>query len=80
MIITVIICWGRSPVSFYIDVSEVGGVSPTRKSYSFRSCVRASEAECGRGTLLFPWRGLKSSRNAPVVSCRAPPPRRRAPP
>ena len=24
-------------------ISEVGGVSPTGKSYSFRSCVRACE-------------------------------------
>ena len=31
-------------------MSEVGGVSPTRKLHSFRSCVRASEAVCSRGT------------------------------
>ena len=56
-------------MSINIDISEVRGVGPTRKSYSFRSCVRVSEAACGRGTLLFPWRGFKSSKNAPV-SCR----------
>ena len=50
-------------------VSEVGGVSPSRKSYSFHSCVRAGEAACGRGTLLFPWRGFKSSKS--VLECRA---------
>ena len=32
----------------HIYLSEVGEVSPTRKSYSFRSCVRASEAACAR--------------------------------
>ena len=48
------------------------GVSPTGKSYLFRSCVRASEAACGWGTLLFPWRGFKSSKNDPV-SCRVVP-------
>ena len=57
-------------------MSEVGGASPTRKSCSFRSCVRAGEAACGRGTFLFPWRGFKNSKNA-LVSCRVascPPP------
>ena len=41
--------------------------------------VRASEAACGRGTLLLPWRDFKSSKNVPAGG-RAPPPQRRAPP
>ena len=50
------------------------GVAQTGKSYSFRSCVRASEAVCARGTMLFPWLGCGSSRNAPAcrVPCRVP--------
>ena len=42
------------------------GVSPTGKSYSFRSCVRASEAACGRGTMLLPRLGCGSSQRAPT--------------
>ena len=41
------------------------GVVQTGKSYSFRSCVRASEAVCASGTMLFPWLGCGSSRNPP---------------
>ena len=41
-------------------------MSPTRKSYSFRSCVRASEAACGRETTLFPMLGFGSLQRAPV--------------
>ena len=48
----------------FIVYRRLGG-SPTGKSYSFRSCVRASEAVCARGTMLFPWLGCGSSRNAP---------------
>ena len=40
-------------------------MSPTGKSYSFRSCVRASEAACGRGATLLPWLGCGSSKNPP---------------
>ena len=40
-------------------------MSPTGKSYSFRSCVRASEAACARGTMLLPRLGRRSSGNAP---------------
>ena len=49
-------------------VAFVGGwwVSPTRKSYSFRSCVRASEAACGCGTMLFPWLGCGSTQRTPA--------------
>ena len=65
-------------IYIYIYISEVGGVSPTGKSYSSRSYVRASEAARGRGTLLFPWRGFESSKSAPaggvvVSSCRVVP-------
>ena len=38
------------------------GVSPTEKSYSFRSYVRASEAVCARETMLLPRLGCKSSK------------------
>ena len=40
-------------------------MSPTGKSYSFRSCVRASEAACAREAMLFPMLGRGSSKNAP---------------
>ena len=43
-------------------------MSPTGKSYSFRSCVRASEAACARGTMLLPRLGRRSSGNAPPWS------------
>ena len=60
-------------LSFYIYkyVSEVGGVSPTGRSYSFRSFVRASEAACGRRMVLLPWLGFGSSQRGPV-SCGVP--------
>ena len=47
--------------------SNIGGwgVSPTGKSYSFRSCVRASEAACGRETTLLPFQGSVRSFCAP---------------
>ena len=52
---------------------EIGGwgVSPTGKSYSFRSCVRACEAACAREAMLFPRLGCGSSNNAPASSSRA---------
>ena len=40
-------------------------MGPTGKSYSFRSCVRASEAACARGTMLLPRLGCGTSKNAP---------------
>ena len=40
-------------------------MSPTGKLYSFRSCVRASEAACARGTLLLPWLGPGTSNSPP---------------
>ncbi len=40
-------------------------MSPTGKSYSFRSCVRASEAACGRETTLLPWLCFGTSNSAP---------------
>ena len=62
--------------------SEVGGVSPTGKSYSFRSCVRASgrarrgEAACGREATLLPWLGFRTGNSAPAARARraCPPP------
>ena len=50
---------------WYIFSCGGWGVSPTGKSYSFRSCVRASEAACGRGTMLLPRLGCGSSQRAP---------------
>ena len=44
-------------------------MSPTGKSYSFRSCVRASEAVCVRDDVVS-MAGFFCSRNAPG-SCRA---------
>ena len=43
------------------------GVSPTRKSYSFRSCVRASEAACALETILLARPGCGSSKNPACV-------------
>ena len=49
------------------------GVSPTGKSYSFRSCVRAcerarrGEAVCGRETRFLPTGGCGSAQRAPGV-------------
>ena len=46
-------------------------MSPTGKSYSFSSCVRACvramrcEAACARGTMLLPRLGGQSSNNPP---------------
>ena len=46
-------------------------MSPTGKSYSFRSCVRASEAACARETMLFPRLGRGSFNSPPAASsCR----------
>ena len=60
-------------IYIYIYISEAGAVSPTGKSYSFRSCVRASEAACSCGTLLFPWRVSKAPKVfGCVVSCVVP--------
>ena len=53
-------------------LSEVGGVSPTGKSYSFRSCVRASEAACACETMLLPWLGCGSSQRPPGCRRRVP--------
>ena len=47
-------------------------MSPTGKSYSFRSCVRASEAACARETMLFPRLGRGSFNSTPAwrrVAC-----------
>ena len=41
-------------------------MSPTGKSDSFRSCVRASEAACGRETTLLPMLGFGSLQRAPA--------------
>ena len=50
-------------------------MSPTGKSYSFRSCVRASEAACARGTMLLPRLGRASSKSTPGgVALRVPVP------
>ena len=57
-------------IYIYIYISEVGTVIPTGKSYSFRSCVRASEAACARETMLFPRLGRGSFKRAPASSCR----------
>ena len=48
-------------------------MSPTGKSYSFRSCVRASgrarrgEAACGREATLLPWLGFRTGNSAPAA-------------
>ena len=47
---------------FYMFVG-VWGVSPTGKSYSLRSCVRACEAACARETMLLPRLGGGSLEN-----------------
>ena len=58
-------------ICMYMYVSEVGGVSPTGKSASFRSCVRAcerarrGEAACGCETTLLPWLGFGTSDSPP---------------
>ena len=44
-------------------------MSPTGKSYSFRSCVRASEAACACEAMSFPWLGFGSSQRAAVLRC-----------
>ena len=50
----------------YTYISEVGGVSPTGKSFRFvRSCVRC-EAAYAPETMLLPRLGRGSSRNAPL--------------
>ena len=47
-------------------------MSPTGESYSFRSCVRASEAACGRETTLLPMLGFgRKQRAATCVVSRA---------
>ena len=58
----------------YIHISEVGTVSPTAKSYSFRpsaqACERAGEAGAavwGRETMLLLWLGGWAS-STPLVS------------
>ena len=52
-------------------------MSPTGKSYSFRSCVRASEAACARGTMLLPWLGFGRSQRGPASPVPCPSLRRR---
>ena len=57
-----------------VVLAEVGGwgVSPTGKSYSFRSCVRACEAACAcEGRCCFPSLGLRTFESTPCVCARA---------
>ena len=71
-------------VYIYIYISEVGGkksgAAPTGKSYSFRSCVRASgrarrgEAACGREATLLPWLGFRTGNSAPAPAAGVPSP------
>ena len=42
-------------------------MSPTGKSYSFRSCVRASEAVCARERVILHPLGRGNSRSAPAL-------------
>ena len=49
---------------------EVGGVSPTGKSFRFvRACERArrGEAVCACETMLFPWLGCKTRKSPPAA-------------
>ena len=45
------------------------GVSPTGKSYSFRSCVRACEAVCARETMFLPMARIFLEKGPPVCVC-----------
>ena len=64
---------GRKEIRPVAERNKVGGwgVSPTGKSYSFRSCVRASEAACGRETTLLPMLGFGRKQRA-ATSFRVP--------
>ena len=72
--------FGYNLFFLYKRTSEVGGVSPTGKSYSFRSCVRASgrarrgEAACGREATLLPWLGFRTGNSAPAPAAGVPSP------
>ena len=52
-------CWVVAGVIILCVFMYIVGwrMSPTRKLYSFRSCVRASEAARACETMLFPWLG-----------------------
>ena len=69
-------------IYIYIYIGGWGkksGAAPTGKSYSFRSCVRASgrarrgEAACGREATLLPWLGFRTGNSAPAARRALPP-------
>ena len=58
--------WWIGYIYIYIYIGG-WGVSPTGKSYSFRSCVRACEAVCACETMLLPIAGVSDVRKSSGV-------------